>query len=236
MRIAVMQPYLFPYIGYWQLIHAADVFVLLDDVNFIKRGFINRNSILLNNEAYRFTVPLEKASQNKLISEMKLNFPLKEKERFLARISNAYGKAPYYGAVIPLIRGIICNPEEDLTEYIAQSIREICTYLGIKKIFYKSSEIEKDSRFKGQDRIMEICKRLGAQEYINPCGGRELYSHAEFEKNDIKLYFLESRMERMIYPQFENSRFVPYLSVIDILMFNLPEKIREFLDEYDLKK
>lgn len=236
MKTAIMQPYLFPYIGYWQLIYATDVFVLLDDVNFIKRGFINRNSILLNNKAHRFTIPLEKASQNKLILDMKLNFPQKEKDRFLSTILSAYGKAPYFDTAFPMIKEIVCNTEDDLTEYIFHSIRQICAYLDIKKTFLRSSKMEKDNRLKAQDRIIEICKRLGAGEYVNPCGGRALYCPEDFVRHGMKLYFLESRMEQISYLQFEPGSFVPSLSILDMLMFNPAEKIREFLHAYDLKE
>lgn len=95
MKTAIMQPYFFPYLGYFQMFNAVDKFVLLDDVNFIMRGYINRNSILLNGKAHKFSIPLEKPSQNKLINETKLNFSLKDKENFLKTIQLAYKKAPF---------------------------------------------------------------------------------------------------------------------------------------------
>lgn len=134
MKIAIMQPYLFPYIGYWQLINAVDEFVLLDDVNYIMRGYINRNSILIHEKPFLFSIPIHKASQNKLISETKLSFSDMEKDKFLNRIANAYKKAAQFEKVMPLIQEIVNNPEEDLTEYIYYQIFKINEYLHINTV------------------------------------------------------------------------------------------------------
>ena len=230
-KIGIMQPYFFPYIGYWQAINAVDEYVLLDDVNFIMRGYINRNNILLNGKAHLFSVPLEKPSQNKLINETKLNFLDKDKETFLKTITMAYKKAPYFDNVYPIIERIIKNPENDLTQYIKFSIEEIKNYLNIKTIIKLSSNIEKDKTMKAQDRILEINKKLNSNMYINAIGGQDLYDTQKFKENGIDLYFI--RTKHFKYPQFKNE-FVANLSIIDILMFNPPEKIQELLNEYEL--
>ena len=124
MKVGIMQPYFMPYIGYWQLINVVDKFVLLDDVNYIMRGYINRNSILLNGKPYRFTLPVENASQNKLIMDTKLRFAQEKKQDFFKTISNAYGKAPCYRKVAPIIEDIINNSDDDITEYIKYSIQK----------------------------------------------------------------------------------------------------------------
>ena len=121
MKLAIMQPYFFPYLGYFQMFNAVDKFVLLDDVNFIMRGYINRNSILVNQKAHLFSIPLEKPSQNKLINETKLNFQEKDKENFLKTITLAYKKAPYYNDFYPVLEDIINNPEIDLTLFLKYS-------------------------------------------------------------------------------------------------------------------
>lgn len=235
MKIAVMQPYLFPYIGYWQLINAVDKFVLLDDVNYITRGFINRNTILLNGKPYRFAIPINKASQNRLIKDTQFRFDRKEKEKFLRQISSAYRKSPYYQNIMPLIENIIFFGEDDVTSYIQNSIEEIKKYLEIDNEIYRSSWINKNETLKTQDRIIEICKKEQADIYINPSGGRKLYDHESFEREGIELFFLDPKTENIIYKQGE-CEFQPNLSIIDILMFNDVFTIRKFLNQYELKQ
>lgn len=235
MKVAVMQPYLFPYIGYWQLINAADKFVILDDVNYIMRGFINRNRILLNGQSHMFSIPIKKASQNKLIRDTKLNFSEEDKRKFLMTIKSAYGKAPYFSQVMPVVEQIIDNPEIDLTSYIKNSILRINQYLDIDTEILISSQIEKDNTLKAQDRIIEICKKLNADIYINPCGGRGLYRHCDFEKEGLKLFFLTTIGENIHYQQFKKE-FVENLSIVDLLMNNGQNQIRNFLHQYILEK
>lgn len=230
-----MQPYLFPYIGYWQLINAVDQFVILDDVNYIVRGYINRNRILINGQPYMFTIPIKKASQNKLIMDTEINFGEEEKKKFLLTIQNAYKKAFYYEAVMPLIEEIIRNSQTDLTEYIRFSIEKIMEYLNIHTKILVSSKIEKNEALKAEERIIEICKRLGADTYINPSGGRLLYHHLDFEQEGMELFFLDTKSECITYNQ-RQKEFVSNLSIIDILMFNNVQDIQVLLEKYDLNK
>ena len=231
MKVGIMQPYIFPYIGYWQLINLVDKFVLLDDVNYIVRGYINRNSILLNGKPYRFTIPIEKASQNKLIMETNLYFTQKWKQNFLMTIHNAYKKSPYYNEVMPLIENVINNPEKHLTTFIKYSIKEIIRYLGINTEILISSEIEKDLSLKGEQRIIELCQRLCAKQYINAIGGQKLYSFSNFKDKGIKLSFLKT--DDIRYSQYRKS-FVESLSIIDVMMFNSVMQIKEFLKKYTI--
>ena len=235
MKVGIMQPYFMPYIGYWQLINVVDKFVLLDDVNYIMRGYINRNSILLNGKPYRFTLPVENASQNKLIMDTKLRFAQEKKQDFFKTISNAYGKAPCYRTVAPIIEDIINNSDDDITEYIKYSIQKVMSYLGINTEILVSSQIPKNQELKGEERIVEICKRLGADVYINPCGGRKLYHQNVFMSKNIKLYFLDTRKEDIIYDQKRNE-FIDNLSIIDILMFNEVDIMQELLKRYELNE
>lgn len=231
MIVGIMQPYLFPYLGYWQLIETVDKFVLLDDVNYIKRGFINSNFILVNNASYKFTIPLDKASQNKLISETKLNFNLKDKEKFLRTIYISYKKSPFFEKVYPVIENSILYDNNDLTEYIKYSIEEIKSYIGISTPVVRSSQIKKDTTFKAQERIIEINKRLDSSVYINAIGGQGLYNKADFQHNKIELKFI--RMKEFEYRQF-GEKYIPNLSIIDVMMFNSIDTIWELLDEYEL--
>ena len=231
MKLAIMQPYFLPYIGYWQLIDAVDTFVLLDDVNFIKKGYINRNSILLNGKAHLFTIPIEKISQNKLIKDTKLKFNNKDKENFLKTINMAYKKAPYFINFYPILEDIIFNNDNDLTSYIKYSIDKINAYLDIKTEILISSEINKNNILKGQDRIIEINKKLKSSQYINTIGGLDLYNYKDFEKENIKLSFL--KIKEIKYKQFQQE-YIPNLSIIDIMMFNSSAQIKVMLDDYSL--
>ena len=235
MKVAIMQPYLFPYIGYWQLINAVDTFVLLDDVNFIKRGYINRTRILINGQVYMFSVPIKNASQNCMIKDTKLSFDDREKRKFLARIEKSYKKAPYYQTAMSCIEKIITNDTDDLTEYIRYSIEEVINFFKMKTRILRSSEIDKDNLLRGQDRIVELCKCLRADIYINASGGRILYESEVFKAQNIELFFLDTKMDRVKYHQFCND-FVGNLSIIDVMMFNSCKTIHQFLKEYDLNR
>lgn len=208
-----MQPYLFPYIGYWQLISAVDIFVILDDVNYIKKGYVNRNSILINGAPKLFTLELIGASQNKLINEIEVG---SNHQKILKTIETAYKKAPYFEKVFPVVQNVFGQEERNLAKFIGFSLGEMSKYLGLDTEFIYSSDIKKDNSLKAQDKILDICKKINATSYINAIGGKNLYDKAEFQERGIKLSFLETEMVE--YRQFKN-KFVPYLSTIDILMF-----------------
>lgn len=231
MTLAIMQPYFFPYIGYWQLIHAVDMHVIYDDVNYIKGGWINRNYILLNGGAKLINLQLRNASPNKLIFETELMCDELYNRKLLKTIEQAYKKALYFNDVFPLIEGIILQNEKSLSKYLAGLITRVCGYLGINTRLVLSSETEKDNSLKGQDKVLEICGILGANRYINAIGGMELYSKGAFEKHNIELSFIKTR--EIKYKQY-NNEFVPNLSIIDVMMFNSKEEIKRMLNEYDL--
>ena len=233
MKVAIMQPYLFPYLGYWQLIKSVDTFVILDDVNFIKRGYINRNSILVNNNVHMFSVPIDKPSQNKLIMDTKLKFSRNEKEKFLKSIYLSYKKAECFETVYDKLKKIVLFEENDLTTYIENSLIEISRYLGIETEFKRSSDIYTSYNVKGEQSIIEKCKNLGANVYINPIGGISLYNREKFLNEGIKLHFIQMKRDKIIYKQFSEN-FIDNLSIIDVLMFNTKDTILEMLDCYEL--
>lgn len=230
-KIGIMQPYFFPYIGYWQLLNAVDKYVIYDDVNFIKGGWINRNRILINGNPTFFNVPMIEASSFKLINEIRVNKDERLLNKNLKTIYEAYKKAPYFAETYPLIEKILTNKEDNLAMYVATSIREIAKYLDMPTEIYVSSELSKDNSLRGQDRVIAICKCLGGTEYYNAFGGQELYDYNAFEKNDLQLSFVETN--RIVYNQFKNE-FIPGLSIIDVLMFNGKEKTKILLEEYNL--
>lgn len=231
MKIGIMQPYFLPYIGYWQLMNAVDRYVVYDDVNYIKRGWINRNRILVNGEPRYINIRIVDASQNRLIRDTRIDRNGAETEKSLRTVEQAYKKAPCFRAVYPLVEEILTFPQERLVDFLLHSFRTVRAYLGIETELLLSSEIEKDGALKGQEKILSICRTLGADQYYNAIGGRELYSFREFERNGIRLSFLET--QEIVYKQYGNP-FQSNLSILDVMMFNSREQVREMLGRYRL--
>lgn len=231
MKVGIMQPYFFPYLGYWQLINAVDKYVIYDDVNFIKNGWINRNNILLNGKKHLVTLPLEGASPFLLINQIKTTSRTKDKEKVLKTIVQSYKKAPYFEDVISIIENTVLNDSEFICNALIYSIKSVIAYLGINTEIIISSELDKDISLSSEDKVIHICKLLNASNYLNAVGGQELYNKSNFEKQNLQLSFL--KMNQISYKQFDND-FVPNLSMIDVLMFNSPASIKEMLNDYEV--
>lgn len=229
--IAIMQPYFLPYIGYFQLMTAVDKFVVFDDVNFINRGWINRNQLLLNGSAHTFTVPLRGASQNRLICEIELDDDQGWREKLLRTIRQAYGRAPCYVQVSALLEGLINYPSIRLDEFLLNSLREVVRYLSLEVEIVSTSRIYENEHLKGQERILDICRQERTNIYINPIGGVDLYDRANFSERKLSLKFLRSRP--VSYSQGKGEH-VAWLSIMDVLMFNEPTAVRRLLTEMDL--
>ncbi len=232
MKVGIMQPYFVPYIGYWQLMNAVDMYVVYDDVNYINRGWINRNRILVEGQPKYFNVPMTGASQNKRIFEVKVNHDSKLIEKNLRMIECAYRRAPFYQEVYDLLEKILYCGKNDLGSYIMCSFHTICAYLKIETELIFSSSLDKNNDLRGKDKIISICELLKATEYYNAIGGKELYSKEEFGERGIALRFV--RTDKIEYPQFGNE-FQPNLSIIDVMMFNSVERIQEMLSMYTLE-
>lgn len=228
MKLGIMQPYFFPYIGYFQLINSVDKFVIYDDVNYIKQGWINRNRILLNGKDHLFTLYLIGAGSFKLINEIEIG---NNKDKLLKTIFQAYSKAPFFKKNFPIIEDIFTFNDTNLGRFLENSIRCLCDCFHINTEILVSSKIDKQQKLEGQEKIIDICMRLNSNEYINAIGGQELYSKKIFNQNEIKLSFIKSKPTE--YKQF-NNEFVPWLSIIDVMMFNSLEQISQILNQYEL--
>jgi len=223
MSIAIMQPYVFPYVGYFQLIHASGTFVFYDDVNYINKGWINRNRILLNNKDQLFTIPCKEASQNKLIKDVEVLQDPKSINKILLTIQPAYKKAPFYNKVFPLIEEILTLSDGlTISQMAISCVKNICNYLGMNRQFIISSEKYTNQELKKADRLIDICHIEGISDYINAAGGKEIYTKEYFNAGNVNLSFLIPK--RCEYIQF-GATFVPWLSILDILMFNSKEDI-----------
>lgn len=229
-----MQPYFFPYIGYFQLVAAVNKFVIYDDVNFIKGGWINRNNVLINKKSNLFTVPLNKASSNTLINETKINLKFYNiwKVKFLRSLEQSYKKSPYFTEVYNLIENVLEIKENNLiSELAVNSIKNVSDYLQLETEISKASENYINKTKSGEERVLDICRIEKASQYINPIGGIELYSKNTFKENGIVLNFIKSKP--IIYSQFDNN-FSPWLSIIDVLMFNSIGEVNRMINQYEL--
>ena len=231
MKIAIMQPYFMPYLGYWQLMNAVDQYIIYDDVNYIRGGWINRNRILINDQVRYFNIPVLGGSQNKKINEIMMDNNEALIKKRLQTLEFAYKRAPYYNDVYPLMKEILLCGEKNLSKYLLNSFFVLSKYLDMTTKFVISSTIEKDNSLKGQDKILSICRALKATEYYNAIGGRELYSFEAFRQKGICLKFLKSQDIR--YKQY-NGIFHEDLSIVDVLMFNSQESVKEMLNCYML--
>ena len=223
-----MQTYFLPYIGYWQLINLVDQFVIYDDVDFIKGGYINRNSLLVNKSNFLFTLSLKKSSTNKKINEIFLgdiNF------KILKTIKQSYKKAPFFNDVFPLIEDIFCYEEKNLALFISYSLKKISKYLNIDTDFIFSSSLNYNKESSAENKVINICKILNSNNYVNSYGGLFLYNKDNFIKQNIVLSFLKTN--KYSYRQFKNP-FVSNLSIIDIIMFNDIIDTTKLLNNYKL--
>lgn len=231
MKVAIMQPYFFPYIGYFQLMHAVDRFVFFDDVQFIKKGWIHRNQILMHGEPHPFTLPIQKMSQNKLISEHERALPEETVLKQLKQLQHAYHKSPYFEEAMPVLERALSYSEMNVASYLAQGLKEVARYLRIDTPFLFTSELNRDSTLNGQGRIIDYCQQLDATHYINAINGMKLYNQNAFEEVDMTLSFLQSRLPE--YNQGTNV-FQPYMSIIDCMMNCSVDEIHHMLQKYEL--
>ena len=227
-----MQPYFMPYIGYFQLIAHVDKFIIYDDVNYINRGWVNRNRMLLNGSDHMFTIPLVGASQNKLIKEIEVSPDSKWRSKMVKSFELAYRKAPHFEEVKPLIDSIVSIEERNLSKFIVHGLREVCGYLSIDTPIEESSSKYDNRHLSGMDRILDICRLEGASAYTNPINGHTLYSFKAFEDQAIELSFIAA--QKSSYPQFNKDEFVPFLSILDHLMFNSKNELEQQLGKFVL--
>ncbi|WP_255037148.1 WbqC family protein [Lacihabitans soyangensis] len=231
-KVAIMQPYFLPYIGYFQLINAVDEFIVYDNIQFSKKGWFHRNRFLQNGSDEYFTLPLKKDSDYLNVDQRFLSdlWP-SEREKTLRKFKENYRKAPFFESVFPLIEDIYNFQDENLFVFILNSLKALCGKLDIQTPFVISSVLDIDHTLKGQSKVIALCKSVRATHYVNPIGGLELYNRSEFESNGLDLSFIKSRP--IEYPQFSNN-FVPWLSVLDLLMFNSTDQIKLWFGEFDV--
>lgn len=191
MKIAIMQPYFLPYIVYWRLINSVDKFVIYDDVQFMKGGWINRNQIYIKGEKKYITLPLKKYQHTDNINKVYIDKSNKLFQSLYNKVEQNYKDSLNFDSVMPLFKEIYQYDTDNLSDYVVHSIKLIMEYLSIETELVLSSNLNKDKSLKAQDKVLDICKLIGAKEYYNLPGGKELYEKKAFEIEDIKLKILD---------------------------------------------
>ncbi len=226
-----MQPYFLPYIGYFQLLASVDQFIVYDNIKYTKKGWINRNRMLLNGRDAMFSLPLKKGSDLLDVVERELAADF-DRTKLLNQFKGAYGRAAQFESTYPILERIVLHEEANLFRYIHHSIVQLCEHLSIDTDIRISSEMHIDHELKSQDKVLALCKAAGADTYINTIGGIELYAKADFRIQGIDLQFIKTRPFE--YAQFGDA-FVPWLSILDVLMFNPLNTVRSYINEnYEL--
>ncbi len=226
-----MQPYFLPYIGYFHLISAVDLFIVYDNIKYTKKGWINRNRMLRNGTGAVFSLPLKRASDALDVRDRELAGDF-DRAKLLNQFREAYRKAPSFGQAFPILEQVVLHPEANLFQYLLFSITTLIRHFGLGAEIRVSSTVEIDHHLKGQDKVLALCEAVGAKQYVNAAGGVDLYSRQDFEARGCALSFIRSAP--LEYPQF-GAPFVPWLSIIDVMMFNSIEQTRDLISNgYEL--
>ena len=232
--VAIMQPYIFPNLGYMTLVHASQDFIFYDDVNFIKKGWINRNRVLVNGQPYKFSIPLLGASQNLKINEIRISERQKFQTKFLRTLDLAYKAAPYKDMAIDYVKKVLSSESERISDLAILSVVYFFDYIGVEKTFHIASEIiDSQKELTRAKRLIHLTKLQDSNCYINPIGGISLYSKEEFSREGVELYFIKQN-----YPPYEQhggstNKFIEGLSIIDVMMSQSPDEIRSSLRDFE---
>lgn len=230
-----MQPYLFPYIGYFQLMAAVDHFVIYDDAQWMKGGWINRNRILVEGAPRYFTLPVAKTTHTQRINERCFADDVDiHKKKILRQLAFSYCRAPFFDEILSLVKDCFGEPQRDVSRLLVSCLERCCDYLGIDTPMTMASDVESPTDLAGENKVIHISRTLGANHYVNPAGGASLYSGSRFASAGLQLSFLHTLELR--YPQFDGRKFQPSLSIIDVLMFNTPEQVLALLQRYRLEQ
>ena len=236
MRLAIMQPYFFPHLAYFQLMKEADEWIVFDEIQFIDKGWINRNRILHPNEEKQwqyFTLPLTGRKQFSRISELEIHPEKNWEAEIFGKLTHLKKKAPFYRDTLAFLEECFEEKTANLSVFLSHTLRKCAQKLEISTPIKVQSEmgmVGLQSTHPGQWAV-SISAACGATEYINPLGGAEIFKKAEFDAANIKLKLLKGG--QLSYTQ-RNRQFVPGLSIIDVLMWNSAEEVRELMTQYEV--
>ncbi len=234
MKIAIMQPYFFPYVGYFSLIKHTEKFILFDTVQFIRHGWIDRNRVLKQNDGWIYVqVPILNKGRDVKIIDLKIDNNQDWKNKIFSQLKHYKKTAPYYFKVIHLLNEIFLFEYDSIVLLNLQILKSICAYLNIENHIEIFSDMNlKIDEVKSPDEwALNICKSLNTiSEYWNPPGGISFFDKLKYNKEGIELKFCSVILKD--YNQ-KRSNFVNGLSIIDVMMFNSPEEINLMLDQYE---
>jgi len=235
MKLAIMQPYFLPYLGYFSLIKHTDEFILFDTVQFIRHGWIERNRILKPSNGWQYImVPLKKHSRETIIKDIEINNDQQWKEKILAQLQHYKKQAPYFSNVIDILNEIFSKEYATIVDLNLASLKTVCNYLGINTPIqvFSLMNIDIEPANAPDEWALNICKALGnVDEYWNPPGGQSFFDKKKYESAGINLKFHSAILTD--YDQKRNV-FEPGLSIIDVMMFNSVDEINKMLDNYEL--
>ncbi|ULC60556.1 WbqC family protein [Flaviramulus sp. BrNp1-15] len=233
MKLGIMQPYFFPYLGYFSLIDATDFWVVFDEVQFIRHGWVERNRVQNSDGGWQYIkVPLVKAPRQNLIKDTFIRFNENWESKILAQLTCYKKKAPYYNQVINLLEKIFEKKNKDITSLNILVLKKVCEYIGMEFNYDVFSQTEMDFSStikKPGDWALQISKYYEASTYVNPYGGIDIFDRENFQKEGIGIKFLKNNLD--IYNQ-RNKKFEPGLSIIDVLMFNSPKETKKLIESY----
>lgn len=231
MKVAIMQPYFFPYVGYFQLMAAVDLFIVYDNIKYTKKGWINRNRMLQSGKDVLFSLSLRSDSDSLDVRDRALATDF-NRDKLLNQLRGAYSRAPNFAEVFPMVERAVRHEDTNLFAYLLHTLIRTCEHLGLTTPIRVSSTVEIDHGLKNQDKVIALAKAVGATTYVNAIGGLELYDREAFQAQGLELQFIRSRPFE--YRQF-GAPFVPWLSIIDVLMFNPREAVHDCISHnYEL--
>lgn len=236
MVLGFMQPYFFPYLGYFDLINYSDRWIVFDTAQYIRRGWINRNRILHPEKGWQYiVVPIQKSKREEAIGNIRISDQEAWKEKIIGQLNHYKKHARYFKEIRSLLIDCLCTDEKKISKLNTAILKKICTYLDIPFQYQYFSEMNLDLppvEYPG-DWALHLSEALGAKEYVNPPGGRDLYDNQKFEKRGIKLTIREISLFEY---ECNHYQYEQNLSIVDVLMWNAPENVKTYLDKQKARK
>jgi hypothetical protein len=236
MKLAIMQPYFMPYIGYFSLIKHTDRFVVFDTVQYINKGWINRNRIISESpKGFTYmTVPVKKLSRKMFIKDTLIDLSQKWKKKIRGQLAYYKKKAPFYFQIKNLMEDILMKEYQTITELNVEALSIVCKFLDMpfKYTIFSQDRMGINSVNAPDEWALEICKKMGATTYVNPPGGKSFFNKDKYEFEGVDLNYL---IMKLIPYKSVNGAYIPGLSIVDVLMFNDIDQVHMMMDSFELE-
>lgn len=221
MRAIIHQPYFLPYPGFFHKLSMGDVFVIMDDAQYDKR-FTNRNRIVKQNGWTWITVPINKDDKFSPNIQVRINNELNWKELHWKKISQTYANSKYFHLYHDYFEKVYLKNWDCLFDLDFETVKQVIQWLGIKIEIIRESELKISTS--STQRLVDVCKKIGADTYVSGVGGRQYMDESIFEKNNLKLIYQDYKHPQ--YPQKWTDEFIPDLSIIDLLANVGPDSMK----------